>query len=147
MNRTIALCALICWISVATIIVVVNPAIISDQNAFLKGFVNHEFLGFMGVVVTITLASAGNLFIELNKLEDRADESIFTKTKRSVKDSAFSLIWSLVFALVLVTVKPLVASNDASQAVVNAFALTTILFSILVLVDLTVAAFNLDPRA
>lgn len=147
MNRTIAVCAMMCWIAISVIIVVVKPSVISDQNSFLKGFVNHEFLGLMGVIVTITLASAGNLFIELNKLEDRADQSIFTKTKRSVKDSAFSLIWSLVFALLLVTAKPLFANNDASQAIANAGALTIILFSILILVDLTVAAFNIDPRA
>ncbi|MDI1363996.1 MAG: hypothetical protein PSX79_03900 [bacterium] len=133
--------------ALAAITAVVRPELISDKNAFLKDFVNQEFLGFMGVVVTITLASAGNLFIELNKLEDRAEASVFSKTKRSVKASAFSLIWSLVFALILVTVKPLLGPGQGTQAIANAAALTTILFSILVLVDLTVAAFNLDPRA
>lgn len=147
MNRTIAICLMICWVALAAVIAVVRPELISDKNSFLKDFVNQEFLGFMGVVVTITLASAGNLFIELNKLEDRAEVSVFAKTKRSVKASAFSLIWSLVFALILVTVKPLLGPSQGAQAIANAAALTTILFSILVLVDLTVAAFNLDPRA
>ena len=147
MNRTIAICLMMCWIALALIVAVVRPELISDKNVFLKSFVNQEFLSFMGVVVTITLASAGNLFIELNKLEDRAETSLFTKTKQSVKNSAFSLIWSLVFALILVTVKPLVGSGDGVLAIVNAAALTTILFSVLILVDLTIAAFNLDPRA
>ena len=147
MNKTIALCSMICWIAFWLIVTTVKPNILSDDNRFLREFVNQNFLSFMGVVVTITLASAGNLYIELNKLEDRADQSVFTRTKRDVRHSAFALIWALVAALVLVTIKPVVDADGHMMAFMNGLALTIILFSILVLIDLTKAAFNLDPRA
>jgi hypothetical protein len=121
------------------------PRILSDKNDFLRGFVNHEFLGFMGVIVTITLASAGNLFLELVRFEKEAGEPIFVKSKRDVKHSAFTLIVMLLATLLVVTIKPLVIFSQTSEAFVNGAALSIILFSILVLWDLTIAAFKLDP--
>jgi len=146
MNRTISICLIISWIAVTIVISVVQPSILSDKNEFLKGFVNHELLSFIGVVVTITLGSAANLFIELNKLDDKAGESVFSRTKKTVKDSSYSLIWALISSIVLVVIKPLIRGGDGAIAFVNGLSLTIILFSVLVLIDLTTAAFNLDPH-
>jgi hypothetical protein len=138
---------LIAWATAWTVIVVAAPWVLSDENRFFAGFVNYEFLTFMGVIVTITLASASNLFIELNKLEDRLDEAVFAKTKGHVKDSAFALIGALIAAIVLVILKPLLACSHRAEAGLNGVAVAILLFSVLVLIDLTQAAFGLDPRA
>lgn len=147
MDRTIAICALIAWAALYAALVACAPWTISDSNGFLKGFVNEEFLGFMGVVVTITLASAANLYIELNKLEEKLDESVFEKSKGDVRDSAYFLIGTLVASIVLVIVKPLLLTEERTMAVVNGLALTILLVAVMILIDLTQAAFSLDPRA
>jgi hypothetical protein len=36
---------------------------LSDDNTFLKNFVNQELLAVLGVIVTITLASAASLHL------------------------------------------------------------------------------------
>jgi hypothetical protein len=146
-NRTIAICAILCWLALWGVIAAAAPWILSDENSFFKNFVNHEFLAFMGVVVTITLSSAANLFIELNKMEEKLDSVIFRKSKIHVKDSAFALIGALVASIILVIVKPLLLCGHRSEAVLNGFAVTILIFSVLILVDLTQAAFSLDPRA
>ena len=147
MNRTIAICTLVGWAALYAALVACAPWTISDGNAFLKGFVNEEFLGFMGVVVTITLASAANLYIELNKLEDKLDEAAFQKSKSDVRHSAYALIGTLVAAILLVIVKPLLIENERTMAFINGVALTILLFAVMILIDLTQAAFSLDPRA
>lgn len=147
MNKTIAICALLVWVALWIALTAAAPWTLSDRNSFLRGFVNEEFLGFMGVVVTITLASAANLYIELNRIEDQVDTSAFTKTKANVRHSAFALIGALVAALVLVVLKPLLLCGERSGALLNGAALTIIIVSILILIDLTQAAFHLDPRA
>lgn len=147
MNRTIAICSLIAWATIWIVVVVAAPWALSDKNAFLAGFVNEQFLSFMGVVVTITLASAANLYIELNKLEDKLDDAIFNGTKADVRHSAYMLIATLVASVVLVVVKPLVICGERSAAIVNGLGLTILLVAILILIDLTQAAFSLDPRA
>lgn len=147
MNRTIAICAIVCWAALSAALIAAAPWAISDSNEFLEGFVNEEFLGFMGVVVTITLASAANLFIELNKLEEKIDASVFTRSKAGVRHSAYSLIATLVASIILVIVKPLLACGERSAAAVNALAITILIIAIMILIDLTQAAFALDPRA
>lgn len=146
MNKVVALSAAIVATGVVVILSFSAPWVLSDNNAFLKGFVNHELLAFLGVVVTITLASAANLHIELNKMEDRVDSAIFTKTKASIKQSAAWLIGLLVIAIALIVSKSLVVQNDTSMSLVNGAALLVVLFNILILIDLTMAAFSLDPK-
>jgi len=145
-NKTIASCSLIVWVGLWFLLVAAAPWSISDSNSFLKGFVNQEFLSFMGVVVTITLASVANLYLALNGLEDRVDRPIFIKTKSHIRHSAYMLIAMLVCSLVLVVLKPLIVCGERSAAFVNGASITVVWISILILIDLTKAAFNLDPR-
>jgi uncharacterized membrane protein YbhN (UPF0104 family) len=146
-SKAIAVCTIIVWVGAWITVSLIRPWVFDDTNTFLKNFVNHEFLGFMGVIVTITLASAANLFIELNKLEEKVNMAVFRSAKRHVKDSAFSLIGLLIASLVLVVVKPLVEDDGpTAQAISNGLALTIILVSVLILIDLTQAAFSLDPN-
>jgi len=145
-NSTIAIVTLILWGAIVIALSAFAPTPLSDANDFLKGFVNHEFLSFMGVVVTITLASAGNLYVEMNKLEDRYDLEIFKRSKKGVKDSAYALVGALVGALLIVLVKPWIPFSEHGEALMNGAALGVILFSIMILIDLLQAAFNLDPR-
>lgn len=145
MNRAVAVCIMVAWVAVWATIVVAQPWVLDDSNKFFVGFLDHEFLGFMGVIVTITLASSANLFIELNKLEEKFNFNAFPATKREVKTSAFSLIAVLVVSVFVAVIKPLVVSGERSQAIVNGIAVTLIIFSVLILIDLTQSAFNLDP--
>ena len=125
----------------------VSPGPLSDGNDFLAGFVTHEFLSFMGVVVTITLASAANLFVEMNKLEDRHDREIFPEAKADVRDSAYALVGALIAAIVVVVVKPWLAPfGDRGETAANCAALGVMAFSVFIMIDLVQAAFNLDPR-
>lgn len=147
MNSSIAVIGLIVWGAISVGMTAVSPVPLSDKNAFLAGFVTHEFLSFMGVVVTITLASAANLFVEMNKLEDRHDREIFPEAKCDVRDSAYALVGALVASVVVVVVKPWLSPlGDRGETAANCAALAIMAFSIFIMIDLVQAAFNLDPR-
>lgn len=146
MSSTVAVVILILWGAIGVSISVTAPYPLSDQNAFLKGFVNHEFLSFMGVIVTISLASATNLYLELNKLEERLDMEAFTRSKCGARDSAYALLAMLAVSVVIVVLKPLMAVNHHWEAVMNSAAIAVIMLAIMILIDLTQAAFSLDFR-
>tara|TARA_B100001939_G_C16651448_1_gene491961 strand:- start:124 stop:585 length:462 start_codon:yes stop_codon:yes gene_type:complete len=149
MNKTIARCTFISSIAVWIILSLSAPWVLSDENGFLKGFVNHEFLNFLGVVVTITLASTANLHLELNKFEERVKKRIFVNTRNSVKRSAYWMISMLLIALLLVVSKPLIVSVTPSliaSSLLNGGALLIILFNVLILIDLCQTAFKLEPN-
>ena len=151
MNKTIARCIFICAVSVWLVLSLAAPWVMSDGNGFLRGFVNHELLAFLGVVVTITLASATNLHLELNKLEQEKGKRGFPQTRASIKRSAVALITMLVIAVVLTVAKPLVMLPDPhqlqiAQSLFNGAALLIVLFNVLVLIDLTQSAFLIGPN-
>ncbi len=120
-----------------------EPSIFSDSNQFLAQFVNHEYLNFMAVMVTITLASTANIHIELRKKEKLAGKDFLTKTKAAVRKSAFSLIWALSFSVILVFIKPLIPQTEFALSLVNSLAIATIIWSILVILDITKLAFKM----
>jgi hypothetical protein len=145
MNRTIAVCVILVWIAVCVCIAAARPQWLSDSNEYLRSFMQHEFLEFMGVVVTITLASCANLFIELNKLEERLGGSHFPESKRHVRDSAFALIGALVASVALTILKPIVINGERSEVAVHGIAILIVIVSVMILIDLTVAAFHFEP--
>lgn len=143
MNRTIATVIIIAWLAVAASIILWVPSVLSDRNDFLAEFVNHEFLSFMGVIVTITLASAANLFVELVKLGRRFGRDAFQQSKKDVRDSAYALLIALVAAIAVAISKPWFA-GERGQAFANALAISIIGVSLMILIDLTQATFELD---
>lgn len=123
------------------------PYMLSDEgNAFLKEFVNQELLALLGVIVAITLASASNLHLELNKLQDRTGRD-FPRTRAAVRRSAYSLLFLFALAGVLVVVKPLLGADQNATAAANAFAIGIVVFNLAVLVDLTITAFRIPAAS
>lgn len=146
MNSTIAIVCLIAWGAIVLTLSAFAPWPLSDRNEFLESFVTHEFLSFMGVVVTITLASAGNLHVEMNKLEVAKGRDLFTGSKKDVSDSAYALVGSLIAAVVVVLVKPWIGFGIHGESFMNGAALGVLGFAIMIMIDLLQAAFSLDPR-
>jgi len=122
---------------------IMDPAAFGDGNSFLGQFVNHEFLNFMGVIVTITLASTANLHMELRRKEEKAGSEFLVRTRTAVRKSAFSLIWALFLSVILVVVKPLLPDGEVYAALANSFALAIILWGVLVILDVTKLAFRM----
>jgi len=60
--------------------------------------------------------------------------------------SAYSLIWALVLAIALVTIKPLLGDTDSATCFANGAAVLIILFNVLVLADITKLTFSLEPN-
>lgn len=145
MNKTVAICILICSIASAVVLTACAPEALSDKNSFLLGFVNHEYISFMGVLVTITLASAANIHIELNRYDEALGKSSFKATRGHLRDSAFALVAALCVAIATVVIKPLGPATIYWQSAFNSVALVTIIFSIMIVVDLTLAAFSMRP--
>lgn len=146
MNRTLAYGILVAFAATSVSIIAARPAWISDDNLFLKNFVNHELLNLLGVILAITLASVANIHLEFNKIEERYQiNGGLSKSRENIRKNARFLIILFVLALALTIVKPLVATNITSEATVNAFALFIVLWHVLILTSLTQLVFAIPP--
>jgi hypothetical protein len=143
-NRLVALIVLLVSGGAFLVLSICAPWTLSDSNAFLSSFVGADFLSLMGIIVTISVASATNLQIEMNKMEERAGFVAFQQSRHAIRESTYALLWSLLFAVVVVVVKPLATSGAIVAALFNSAALLIALFSGLLLADLVASAFGLS---
>jgi len=144
-TKTIAWCILIVALGILICLSVSAPWVLDDSNSFLRNFVNHEFLNVLGVIVAITLASAANLHLQFNQIEDRVEAHFLDSTRSEVRHSAYFLVAVFSIAIVVVVAKPLLPDSPAAQLLVNGFVLLALLANILVLTDITRLVFSIPP--
>ena len=147
MSKTLAWCIVIVAFGVFTMTTVYQPAVLSDRNVFLQGFVNHELLSFLGVIVAITLASAANLHLTLHKLDADTEQKFFDGTRALVRRSAYLLLWMMAVAFVVVVTKPMAVppgGNETVESIFNSIGLLVVIINVLTLVDLTQTAFQIE---
>lgn len=142
MGKTLPWIILIALMATLLTISLVHPSFLNDQNALLAKFVNDQLLSILGFIVAVTLASAASVHFELNKLEDDAGTS-FTRTRRSLRRSSYSLIILFAFAGLIIVIKPLLPSPRYGDAVANSIAIGIVYFNLSVLLDLTRTVFKI----
>lgn len=123
-----------------------KPEWVSDQNIFLKNFVNHELLNLLGVILAITLASIANIHLEFNKIEEKNGKSFLKKSRENLKKASYWLILLFVFAIVVVFVKPISSGSLVSQGIFNAISITILIWHILILVSIVDLVFAIGPN-
>jgi hypothetical protein len=146
MTRTISFCILIITVGVILAAVISEPSFLSDNNKFLKDFVNHELLSILGVVLAITLASAANLHLEFNKIEEKFKATGLSKSRGNIKNGAYALIIMFFASVCIVVLKPIIADGERSQAVFNGFALLIVEWYILIMTDMLETTFAIPAH-
>lgn len=147
MIKAVSYCSLVVSLGVVLALSASAPWVLSDGNQFLKNFVGTELLNVLGVILAITLASAANLHLTFNQIEERYKHlGGLAKTRANVHRGAYCLIILFVLAVGLVVVKPLITHDDWAQALTNGAALIIILWNVLILISLTRMAFAIQPE-
>lgn len=145
-NKVTGLIAFALFVAVATIY---KPEFLGT-NTFLTGFVNHEILALMAVILTITLASVANIHMSLNALILRRFRNnpeirkVALDVKTEMNDNAWLIIWGfLITVIVLVTKGCFEASNHLAQSIANGIALWLFLLYFLCLYDIYRVVFGI----
>lgn len=145
MNRAIAYCSLLVVGAFLATVAVCKPDLLSDANAFLKELVGVNLLLVSGVILTITLASAGQIHLSLNEIEVRHGEMFLHKTRAGVHSSAYWLIALFLAAAVTVAVKHYFDTPSA-EAFFNGVALFILFWMVLIMASLTRLIFAIKPH-
>lgn len=119
-----------------------EPFYLSDKNKFLKDFVNHEFLAILGFIVALTLNFSGNIYFELNRLEDKTGQP-FIRARSAIRKSSVSLLVAFGVAGILVITKPMLLEKLIYSAIANTLAILIVFFNLAVLYDLSNTVFGI----
>lgn len=128
----------------ATVLLTISfyqPHLLNDDNEFLKVFVRDQLLATLGFILAVTLASAASLHFEFNRIEDETGKPL-TRSRRSVRRSAYSLIVMFVAGGFVAILKPLLPEPAYNSAVANSIAILIVYFNLSVLLDLTRTVFG-----
>lgn len=118
------------------------PSAFSDENAFFREFLDSDLLSTVGLMASISLATATSIHFALNDLELREQRQL-TSTKRAIRRSAVSLIAIFVFSLLLVTLKPNFGNSSEMITYINIAAVIVLLASALIMYDLLMTALSI----
>lgn len=145
MSKTVAYCCLIVACGIVIAFAICAPTAISDQNGFLKGFVSSDLLNVLGVILAITLASAAQLHLTFNGIEERYHrKGGLTKTRAGVHSAARWLIALFAAAVALVVGKPYVVGTYWLETLFNGAAVILVLWNVLLLISLTQTIFRIE---
>jgi len=146
MNKITGLIAFALFLAVC---IVCKPEFLSD-NTFLRGFINHEILALMAVIMTITLASVANIHISLNSLVLRrfgGNEPLkeaAAGVKKEMTDNAWLIFWGfLVTAIVLVAKGAFDDKNVLAYAITHGVCLWFLLLYFLCMYDIYKVVFGI----
>lgn len=147
MSKSVSYCILIVLAGLLAGISASSPQILSDNNNFMKNFVNHEFLNLVGLIMAITLAAAGQVHLALNSIEEKHNkENIFIKTRQNIKSASYALILLFVFSIFIVVVKPIIGTEEWSQSVFNGLSLIVLVWNSLILISITSLTFSIKYK-
>jgi hypothetical protein len=137
---------LLCLFTIEISIIACRPEWISDQNKFLAGFVNHEFVATLGVILAIMLASLSQAHLTLNKIEEDNSTELFQGTRSEMLSAARWLIGLFVAGVMIVIIKPLFGTEDTPSAIFNGMACFVLAFYILILYDITTSTLSIKSN-
>lgn len=145
MTKSIAYCALIATFTLVGVLSAVSPAILGTPGTALDKFVTEQVLNVLGVILAIMLASAANLHLEFNKIEERfRRKGGLSKTKASVRISTQWMIGLFCLYIVMMLFKP--EEPVWLRSICNGLALIVLLWYVLIMIDLTQTIFKIEPE-
>lgn len=142
--KTIFITLLIVLSGLFAAISICRPAILAD-NEFLTGFVVHDTLNIMAVIMTIAIASIATIHIWFNELESKHQSTVFGPARREINHDAFFLIWLFVGELALLILRNYFIGNATAISLFDGAALIVFLCSVLTLIDIMYVVRALTP--
>lgn len=121
------------------------PEALSDEHTFLESFVGVNFLSFMGIILTITIASLSQLHFSLNAFEERLKVKLPERVRKEIWSNVRWLLSIFAFSFAIVIAKPFFGGDAGSQTIFNGAALIVVGLYFLILSDIASSVFLLEP--
>jgi len=144
MRKFIILVAFILFCAVSTVSV---PTFLAE-NIFLQGFINHEILALLAIILAITFASVANIHLALNRIIMRTvgrkkerGQQASQKVRREVNSNAWLLFWAFIVCVISLIVKGSMPDHTYIVSAMNGVALAVLLLNVLVFYDIYRAIF------
>ncbi|QQD18719.1 hypothetical protein I6N98_02290 [Spongiibacter nanhainus] len=125
---------------------VCSPETLS-KNSFLDGFINHEILNIIALIVTVTLVSITQIHIEFGRIERRIKEPIFSEARTEINQTTWALGVSFLLVLVGLIIRSGVDQNSyMAISLHNTFCLVMLLIATLSMIDIVLVMHTISKE-
>ena len=147
MTKGMAYGTLLGFALLSIVLMAARPDWVSDANGFLRNFINHELINVLGITLAVTLASAAQIHLAFNRIEEQHRvRNRLERARRELRQSTYWLISLFVIGVAVVTIKPIAANSPTSEAFFNMSAFLVLLWHVLIMVSLTQLVFAIEPE-
>lgn len=112
------------------------------KNKFLVEFIDYDFLSFLGIVLSISIASLLQLSISVSQAE-QFNKDAKTEIIAELRSTTVWMVGIFAAGFVLVLIRPMITGNLNWLSFLNGFAIFLIVFYLVILLDTIIAAFEL----
>ena len=144
--KVVYICSIVVSFLAMILVVIFAPHWLSDSNGFMKKFMTHEILNIFGVILAITLASAAQIHLEFNRLEERWGSRKLEKARDEIKQGSIFLVIVFGLSVVLLILKSILDSYERLQAGFNGFLLLLLLANMFTLLDMLNTVFVIKSQ-
>ncbi|AYE86836.1 hypothetical protein [Sulfitobacter sp. D7] len=121
-----------------------RPSFLSDDNKFLREFVDSDLLSFLGVVLTLSIGLLAQLFLSVEKLTDRLGRDAISSIRSELRSTARTLLIIFAITMALVFIKPILPQVDVHLAILNGLVVFLVVFYLCILSDVILSVFDFD---
>jgi hypothetical protein len=123
-----------------------EPSWLGDENEFMRQFVDEQMLNILGVIIAIFLPSAATLYLRLAEIQrDRGVD--LAKYRAAIRWNCGIVVGLFAATVVLLIFKGSVSDVKELTSAANGLTLVVLLANLLVLVDLTIAMFDVGEAS
>ena len=121
-----------------------RPTLLAD-NEFIKGFLAHDVLPIMAIIMTIAIASVATIHIWFNELEAKAEKKVFGEARREINHDAQLLIWLFLAEFIFLVIRAYFDGSELAISFFNGAAIVVFLASVVSLIDILNVMRTLTP--
>ena len=120
------------------------PQWLSDENPFLRDFMDHDFLSFMGIILTLSLGFVVQIRFIINRLKPLLGQRAVDTVAYELRSTVRFLVGIFGSSFLIALTKPVFATTAVLEAWFNGIGIILILFFFLIVYDIVMALVDLD---
>lgn len=121
-----------------------DASMLSAENSVIREMSSVSFLGYLGVILTLSIGLLVQLFFMVEKLSAHLDRSVIREIRMEIKSTAKYLVWIFAFSTAIVIVKGMLPLNEVFWSFLSGVQIWLVIFYLLILYDVVMSAFEFD---
>jgi hypothetical protein len=122
----------------------IDSSMLSEANFLIQELSSINFLGYLGVILTLSIGLLVQIFFLIDRIEYGLDQPSKKKIRSEIRSTARSLVTIFGFSIAVLFGKSVSTPDSGVWLVLSGVQIWLLLFYVLILYDVVMAVFEFD---